>query len=110
MPANENAYIKLQSNVRRIGHIFEHTPNNIGQLIRGNRQVGPEEYFTETQNTYIQQIGTNGSSTNGVARQWSDWHPEAVGHFPDGWRDQDTGGAYLGFRMDEGDSAEAHRH
>ena len=33
LPSNENAYINLQSTMSAFGHILEHAPNNIGQLI-----------------------------------------------------------------------------
>ena len=50
------------------GHILERTPNNIGQFSRRNRPAGPGEYCTDTQTRRIQQIGTNGSFTDGVAQ------------------------------------------
>eukprot|EP00969_Alexandrium_andersonii_P023945 1045140-Alexandrium_andersonii.AAC.1 len=46
LPTTEQKFLLLQSHMRRIGHILEHSPNNLGQLLRGNRQARPGEYFT----------------------------------------------------------------
>eukprot|EP00969_Alexandrium_andersonii_P172938 7644974-Alexandrium_andersonii.AAC.1 len=35
----------MTSHMRRVGHILEHSPNNLGQLLRGCRQARPGEYL-----------------------------------------------------------------
>eukprot|EP00969_Alexandrium_andersonii_P043488 1906752-Alexandrium_andersonii.AAC.1 len=45
LPTTEQEFITLQSHMRRIGHILEHSPNNLGQLLRGNRQARTGEYY-----------------------------------------------------------------
>eukprot|EP00969_Alexandrium_andersonii_P275895 12194755-Alexandrium_andersonii.AAC.1 len=41
LPTAGQEFLVLQSHTRRIGHILEHSPNNLGQLLRGNRQARP---------------------------------------------------------------------
>eukprot|EP00969_Alexandrium_andersonii_P144527 6391139-Alexandrium_andersonii.AAC.1 len=45
LPTTEQEFWVLQSHMRRVGHILEHSPNNLGRLLKGNRQARPGEYF-----------------------------------------------------------------
>eukprot|EP00969_Alexandrium_andersonii_P153764 6798911-Alexandrium_andersonii.AAC.1 len=46
LPTTEAEFQIMTSHMRRIGHILEHSPNNLGQLLRGSRQARPGEYLT----------------------------------------------------------------
>ncbi len=46
LPHNEWELRELQANMRRIGHILEHTPNNIGQSLNNPRQARVGAYPT----------------------------------------------------------------
>ena len=46
LPQTEEEFVRLQDTIRRIGHVMENTPNNIGQALRhGNQPARQGEYF-----------------------------------------------------------------
>ena len=98
--------------MRRVGHILEHSPNNLAHLRQGPRPARPGEYFAEavsgespeTQHTFMTS-GTqqqNTYMTHGEA--WSDWQPDTIGVVQ--WGMQLTH-AYPGVQADEGVSSDA---
>eukprot|EP00969_Alexandrium_andersonii_P054334 2391292-Alexandrium_andersonii.AAC.1 len=52
LPTTGQDFLVLQSHMRSIGHIREHSPNNLGQLLRGNRQARPGEYFAGAEESH----------------------------------------------------------
>ena len=46
LPQDEAEFALLSSHMRRIGHIFEHSPNNLGQLLHGSGRQ-PQESTTQ---------------------------------------------------------------
>jgi len=50
-PSTEAEFTQLKQTIRRRAHITEHTPNNIGQFLHGNRQASPNAYFTQNDPT-----------------------------------------------------------
>ena len=47
LPTTEAEFSVLQGHMRRVGHIMERSPNNLGQLLHGGHQARPGEYFTD---------------------------------------------------------------
>ena len=47
LPSNEEEFYQLSGQLRRVGHVMEQAPNNLGQLLHGNRQARRGEYYTE---------------------------------------------------------------
>eukprot|EP00969_Alexandrium_andersonii_P364570 15464415-Alexandrium_andersonii.AAC.1 len=43
LPTTEAEFQLMTSRMRRIGHVLESAPNNLGQLLRGSRQARPGE-------------------------------------------------------------------
>ena len=46
LPNSEEEFLQMRDTMRRIGHVLEHSPNNIGQGLHGNTQARPGEYLT----------------------------------------------------------------
>ena len=46
LPQDEAEFILLSAHTRRIGHILEHSPNNIGQALHGNQQAPIRESYS----------------------------------------------------------------
>ena len=53
LPQDEAEFAVLSSHMRRIGHILEHSPNNLGQLLHGNRPATAGEYYSDTAQGYL---------------------------------------------------------
>ena len=94
-----------------IGHILEHAPNNVGQLLHGNRQAGPGEYYNETAQNYLQ---TN-SDTSSDSRLWADstpghqgsaaWRAHLTKGDSDGWGCSRDSTATPVFQQEDGESS-----
>ena len=52
--AREHECLAMHPSMRRPGHALEHSPNNVEQLLRGNRSAVPGEYCRENHYTYVQ--------------------------------------------------------
>ena len=61
--------------MRRIGHILEHSPNNLGQLLHGNRQAGPGE-TTPTRLAVTCKQWTRAPTMAGVSGQMLQHRPQ----------------------------------
>ena len=46
LPNSEEEFTMMRDTMRRIGHVLEHSPNNIGQGLHGPTQARPGEYLT----------------------------------------------------------------
>ena len=69
LPQDDAELAILSSHMRRIGHILEHSPNNLGKLLFGNRPASAGEYFSDTARGYLQ-TATEQSSENTC--RWAD--------------------------------------
>ena len=58
LPTTEFEFTNLQSAMRRIGHIAEHSPNNIASSLAGNRPPRPGAYPTIPQQAAQSQAGS----------------------------------------------------
>ena len=96
--------------MRRIGHILEHSPTNIGHIMHSNSQARTGEYLTqveeqqsdEHQQTYWGQQD-QGPSASSTSR--NEWVPDPA---PMGlWPSVDSGSvsAYAGFPQDDDESS-----
>ena len=47
---HEVQFRELTTALRRVGHIVEHTPNNIAQSLHSNRQARPGQYYNNAVN------------------------------------------------------------
>ena len=63
-PRTEEEFRQLMTQMRRTGRIRGHAPNNIAQLLHGNRQAHPNAYFVD------QPQGSH----------WQTQQPASVGH------------------------------
>jgi len=87
LPATEAEFRQLQSTMRRIGHVLEHSPNNVGQSLGGNREARPGAYAimqgaaeaSPGMQTYFGSLGFQDDGT-----QWPNAQP-AISN--DGWTD-----------------------
>ena len=52
LPTNDAEFRDLTHNMRRIGHILEHSPNNIAMGLHGQRQARPGAYVTAAQDAF----------------------------------------------------------
>ena len=95
--------------MRRIGHIVEHAPNNLGQLLHGNRQARRGEYYNNEDNARAYPTDTGGPQAEGAGVLWPEqqpadpaWESWQPGITPgDGWPDAAVAGAYPGFQADD---------
>ena len=79
LPANEQQLSALFAAMRRMGHITENTPGNIGATLHGSRGGGPSHFLTESVNTSI----TNHSGAGDeVDIQGNDQQNHLLGHLP----------------------------
>mgnify|MGYP001112645060 CR=1 FL=1 len=53
LPMNEVQLRELTTALRRVGHIVEHTPNNIAQSLHSNRHSRPGQYYNNAANEVI---------------------------------------------------------
>ena len=104
LPQYEAEFALLSSHTRRIGHILEHSPNNFGQLLHGNRQATSGEYYTDTSVGYQQTIGESATGSSFLwsdapaASSWDHWQPDITAGGGDGWGDAVDQMAFPGFR------------
>eukprot|EP00969_Alexandrium_andersonii_P087213 3847285-Alexandrium_andersonii.AAC.1 len=79
----------MTSHMRRIGHILEHSPNNLGQLFRGSRQARPGEYLTLPEGGPPADQGSGGAIGSDDAAafpSWADnWDPDPADWPQDAW-------------------------
>ncbi len=54
LPQDEAEFALLSSHMRRIGHLLEHSPNNIGQLLHANREAATGEYYSANIRGYLE--------------------------------------------------------
>ena len=74
LPHDENEFGMMVAQMRRIGHILERSPNNLGQLLHHNQQARSGEYFT--QGTYSGGEGRTSEPSGGQPSEpSSDPHP-----------------------------------
>ena len=112
LPQDEAEFALLSSHMRRIGRILEHSPNNLGQLLHGNRQATSGEYYADTALGYLQTTGepiTGNSflwSDAPAASSWDHWQPDITAGGGDGWGDAVDQMAFPGFRQDDGESSD----
>ena len=69
LPLEVAEFATINAHMRRIGHILEHSPDNLGQLLHGDRQAGPSEYYSDTTRGYLQTVA---ESANGGGFLWAD--------------------------------------
>ena len=98
LPINENEYQTMITQVRRQGHIQEHSPGNIATILQGPfRQARPGAYYAEPESgqTQYQQLQSYWSEGSGPEQQWPLAHqPVATWAAPaSGGQWADTGGA-----------------
>ena len=73
LPVNEQEYQTMITQVRRQGHIQEHTPGNIATILQGPfRQARPGAYYAEPENmqTQHQQLQSYWSEWSDPEHQW----------------------------------------
>ena len=108
LPHTEEEFRQLQQTMRRIGHILERSPNNVGQALGGNREARRGQYMalqdaarnTPTMNTYFGSQGFAQQDTDNmfdwnIVEPSNDYQPVSAfpswsGHEHDPW-----GGASL---------------
>ncbi|MFM7988134.1 MAG: hypothetical protein ACKPKO_53360, partial [Candidatus Fonsibacter sp.] len=94
LPQDEAEFAILSSHMRRIGHILEHSPNNLGQLLHGNRQAASGEYFTDTARGYLQTVDDAPVPSSFLWADapssgpgWGTWPADITAGGSDGWGD-----------------------
>eukprot|EP00969_Alexandrium_andersonii_P116875 5167637-Alexandrium_andersonii.AAC.1 len=61
LPTTEAEFQLVTSHMRRVGHILESAPNNLGQLLRGRRQARPGEYLNLPEGGSAAGLGAGGA-------------------------------------------------
>ncbi|MFM7987037.1 MAG: hypothetical protein ACKPKO_47765, partial [Candidatus Fonsibacter sp.] len=108
LPQDEAEFAILSSHMRRIGHILEHSPNNLGQVLHGNRQAASGEYFTDTARGYLQTIDYTPAPSSFLWADapssgpgWHTWQADITAGGSDGWGDSVDQSAFPGFRQED---------
>ena len=79
MPSTEGEFLAMQANMRRVGHILEHSPNNIAQSLLPPRQAKPGAYMaSETEDVFM----ADPSPADTRAQPVTDW--TYLGQAPNG--------------------------
>ena len=79
LPANEQQLNALFASMRRMGHITENTPGNIGATLHGSRGGGSPNMLTEPDNTST--VNHSGASVEDTT-QGSDRQNHLLGQTP----------------------------
>ena len=84
LPANEQQLSALFAAMRRVGHITENTPGNIGATLHGSRGGGPPHFLTETFNnsTTSHSGASDGDVPGYLTTQGNDQQNHLLGHTP----------------------------
>ncbi len=97
--------------MQRIGHILEHSPNNMGQLLHGNRQATSGEYYTDNVRGYLQTTEDASSSSSflwadapSAEPGWDTWQTDITTRESYGLGDSVDQSAFPGFRQESGES------
>ena len=94
LPQDEAEFAILSSHMRRIGLILEHSPNNLGQLLHGNRQAATGEYCTDNARRYLQTTEDAPLPSSFLWADvpssgpgWGTWQADIAAGGSDGWGD-----------------------
>ena len=113
LPQDEAEFTWLSAHMHRSGHILEHSPNNIGQLLHGNQQARLGEYYADTMLGYLR--ATEETPAGGTflwadapasGPGWDSWSPDITTGGSDGWGDSVGQSVLRGFRQEDGESSD----
>ena len=81
LPTTEADFRALQDRMRRIGHVLEHSPNNIGQSLAGNHEARAGAYLQLPATNTTTYVGFQ-AGTSDHSQQWASWNPQGYESLP----------------------------
>ena len=71
MPSTEDQFLAMQASMRRVGHILEHSPNNIAQSLLQPRQAKSGAYLADDTASAFMTDSMASDNLDGQGANWS---------------------------------------